>query len=134
MVLDVAEHRLEVGEHGPIHDGADRSTIDLALVTGLMWQQDPGAKMSLPEALVAVDVNSGRATKEGSIEQTALKTNLEAAQAIARQLRLRNLGHPRELVFDETYYAKDAWAVLTTGVKRRWSEDADERVLAGRRR
>ena len=43
------------------------------------------------EALVAVDVNSGRATKEGSIEQTALKTNLEAAEEVARQVRLRDL-------------------------------------------
>jgi ribonuclease E len=43
------------------------------------------------EALVAVDVNSGRATKEGSIEQTALKTNMEAAAEVARQLRLRDL-------------------------------------------
>ena len=43
------------------------------------------------EALVAVDVNSGRATKEGSIEQTALKTNLEAAEEVARQMRLRDL-------------------------------------------
>ncbi|WP_298262117.1 ribonuclease E/G [uncultured Litoreibacter sp.] len=43
------------------------------------------------EALVAVDVNSGRATKEGSIEQTALKTNLEAAAEVARQARLRDL-------------------------------------------
>ncbi|TDT77590.1 RNAse E [Litoreibacter halocynthiae] len=43
------------------------------------------------EALVAVDVNSGRATKEGSIEQTALKTNLEAAAEVARQMRLRDL-------------------------------------------
>ena len=43
------------------------------------------------EALVAIDVNSGRATKERSIEETALKTNLEAAEEIARQLRLRDL-------------------------------------------
>lgn len=43
------------------------------------------------EALVSVDVNSGRATKEHSIEETALKTNLEAATEIARQLRLRDL-------------------------------------------
>ncbi|MEN8892780.1 MAG: Rne/Rng family ribonuclease [Planktotalea arctica] len=43
------------------------------------------------EALVAVDVNSGRATKEGSIEQTATKTNLEAAEEVARQVRLRDL-------------------------------------------
>ncbi len=44
------------------------------------------------EALVAVDVNSGRATKERHIEATALKTNLEAASEVARQLRLRDLG------------------------------------------
>lgn len=44
------------------------------------------------EALVAVDVNSGRATKERHIEETALKTNLEAADEVARQLRLRDLG------------------------------------------
>ncbi|NAZ35232.1 ribonuclease E/G [Rubellimicrobium sp. CFH 75288] len=47
--------------------------------------------IGVTEALVAIDVNSGRATKEGSIEQTALKTNLEAADEIARQLRLRDL-------------------------------------------
>ena len=47
--------------------------------------------IGVTEALVAVDVNSGRATKEGSIEETALKTNLEAAEEVARQLRLRDL-------------------------------------------
>jgi ribonuclease E len=43
------------------------------------------------EALVAIDVNSGRATREHHIEDTALKTNMEAAEEIARQLRLRDL-------------------------------------------
>ena len=43
------------------------------------------------EALVAIDVNSGRATREHHIEDTALKTNLEASEEIARQLRLRDL-------------------------------------------
>ncbi len=47
--------------------------------------------IGITEALVAIDVNSGRATKEGSIEETALKTNLEAADEVARQLRLRDL-------------------------------------------
>lgn len=47
--------------------------------------------IGITEALVAIDVNSGRATKEGSIEQTALTTNLEAAAEVARQLRLRDL-------------------------------------------
>ncbi len=44
------------------------------------------------EALVAVDVNSGKNTSERNIENTALKTNLEAAVEVARQLRLRDLG------------------------------------------
>ena len=44
------------------------------------------------EALVAIDVNSGRDTSERNIESTALKTNLEAANEIARQFRLRDLG------------------------------------------
>ena len=44
------------------------------------------------EALVAIDVNSGKNTSERNIENTALKTNLEAASEIARQLRLRDLG------------------------------------------
>ena len=43
------------------------------------------------EALVSIDVNSGRSTREHNIEDTALKTNLEAAEEIARQLRLRDL-------------------------------------------
>ncbi|SDK89490.1 Rne/Rng family ribonuclease [Paracoccus chinensis] len=47
--------------------------------------------IGITEALVAIDVNSGRATKEGSIEDTAFKTNCEAADEIARQLRLRDL-------------------------------------------
>ncbi|HOL64109.1 MAG TPA: Rne/Rng family ribonuclease, partial [Accumulibacter sp.] len=44
------------------------------------------------EALVSVDVNSGRSTRGADIEETALKTNLEAAEEVARQLRLRDLG------------------------------------------
>jgi ribonuclease E len=44
------------------------------------------------EALVSIDINSARATKGGDIEETALQTNLEAAEEIARQLRLRDMG------------------------------------------
>jgi len=47
--------------------------------------------IDVTEALVAIDVNSGRATRESSIEDTALKTNLEAAEEAARQMRLRDL-------------------------------------------
>ncbi len=44
------------------------------------------------EALVAIDVNSGKATQKKSVEETALQTNIEASEEIARQLRLRDLG------------------------------------------
>ena len=44
------------------------------------------------EALVSIDVNSGRSTRERNIEETAFKTNLEAADEIARQVRLRDMG------------------------------------------
>lgn len=47
--------------------------------------------IGVTEALIAVDVNSGRSTKESSIEDTAVKTNLEAAEEVARQLKLRDL-------------------------------------------
>jgi ribonuclease E len=47
--------------------------------------------INLTEALVAIDVNSGRSTKERHIDETALKTNLEAADEIGRQMRLRDL-------------------------------------------
>ena len=47
--------------------------------------------IGVTEALVAIDVNSGKATREASLEDTALKTNLEAADEVARQLRLRDL-------------------------------------------
>ena len=47
--------------------------------------------IGITEALVAIDVNSGRSTREGSIEDTALKTNLEAAEEVAHQLKLRDL-------------------------------------------
>ncbi len=47
--------------------------------------------IGITEALVAIDVNSGRSTSHGSLEQTALQTNLEAAEVIAEQLRLRDL-------------------------------------------
>lgn len=48
--------------------------------------------IDVTEALVSIDINSSRATRGGDIEETALKTNMEAAEEIARQLRLRDIG------------------------------------------
>ncbi len=47
--------------------------------------------IGITEALIAIDVNSGKSTSHGSLEQTALQTNLEAAEVVAEQLRLRDL-------------------------------------------
>lgn len=46
-------------------------------------------------------------------------------------LRFYNLGFPNKLLFDETYYAKDAWAVLQSGYERNWSENANDLLLGG---
>ena len=50
--------------------------------------------------------------------------------ALAALLRLPNLGQPAELVFDETYYAKDAIGLLRYGTEQETVEDANERILA----
>jgi dolichyl-phosphate-mannose--protein O-mannosyl transferase len=50
---------------------------------------------------------------------------------VAGAVRLWRLGEPRAVVFDETYYVKDAWALLRTGAERTWGADADARLLAG---
>lgn len=63
------------------------------------------------EALVAIDVNSGRATRERNIEATALKTNMEAAEEAARQLRLRDLAGLIVIDFIDMDEAKNNRAV-----------------------
>jgi dolichyl-phosphate-mannose-protein mannosyltransferase len=51
---------------------------------------------------------------------------------VAAVLRLWNLGHPQALVFDETYYVKDAWTLWNTGAERSWPEGADDAFASGR--
>ena len=51
--------------------------------------------------------------------------------ALAFAIRLVNLGRPSNLVFDETYYAKDAWALLHFGYEVNWPKDANEQIVAG---
>ena len=65
------------------------------------------------EALVAIDVNSARATKGADIEETATKTNLEAADEVARQLRLRDLGGLIVIDFIDMEEGKNQRAVET---------------------
>lgn len=63
------------------------------------------------EALVSIDVNSGRATKEKDIEETALKTNLEAADEIAKQLKMRDLAGLIVVDFIDMYEPQNNTAV-----------------------
>ena len=63
------------------------------------------------EALVAIDVNSGRSTRERNIEETALKTNVEAAEEIARQLRLRDLAGLIVIDFIDMEHSRNIHAV-----------------------
>ncbi len=54
-----------------------------------------------------------------------------AVAVLALGLRLWHLGRPGRLAFDETYYAKDAWSLVTHGYAQKYAEDADELILAG---
>ncbi|WP_263141810.1 ribonuclease E [Pseudomonas sp. RIT-PI-AD] len=82
------------------------------------------------EALVSIDINSARATKGGDIEETALQTNLEAAEEIARQLRLRDIGGLIVIDFIDMTPAKNQRAVED---KVREALEADRaRVQVGR--
>jgi len=68
------------------------SQIEAAYERTLRLPSGGSIVMDQTEALTAVDVNSSRATKGGDIEETAYQTNIEAAEEVARQLRLRDLG------------------------------------------
>jgi ribonuclease E len=65
--------------------------LDAMLVPTVQLRSGGYLVINQAEALVAIDVNSGRSTRERGIEETALRTNLEAAEEVARQLRLRDL-------------------------------------------
>ena len=68
------------------------SQIDTAYLREVALPSGGSIVVDYTEALVSIDINSARATKGSDIEETALTTNLEAAEEIARQLRLRDLG------------------------------------------
>ncbi len=73
------------------------------------------------EALVTIDVNSGKSTHERSVEQTAFQTNLEAAEEVARQLRLRDLGGLIVIDFidmKETKHRSEVERTLKNNVKQ----------------
>ncbi|MES2215324.1 MAG: Rne/Rng family ribonuclease [Pseudomonadota bacterium] len=74
------------------------------------------------EAMISIDVNSGRATSERNIEETALKTNIEAAHEIARQMRLRDLSGLLVIDFIDMYESRHRQLVEKT-LKQQLSRD-----------
>lgn len=68
------------------------SQIEMAFQREVTLQSGGSIVIDHTEALISIDINSAKATKGGDIEETALHTNLEAADEIARQLRLRDIG------------------------------------------
>lgn len=80
------------------------------------------------EALVAIDVNSGKSTRESDHEATVYKTNLEAAREVARQLRLRDLGGIIVVDFIDMEAAEDRKALLDAFTKRLERDRARTRV------
>ncbi|AYM57042.1 Rne/Rng family ribonuclease [Agrobacterium fabrum] len=95
MKMLMPSHAKVVQPYRDIHPIFSRSGIEAQLDRMLQPQVTlkSGGYLIInqTEALVAIDVNSGRSTREHSIEETALTTNLEAAEEVARQLRLRDL-------------------------------------------
>jgi ribonuclease E len=76
---------------GLFHRFQVESQIDAIHLPSVQLRSGGYLVINQTEALVAIDVNSGRATRERNVEETALRTNLEAAEEITRQLRLRDL-------------------------------------------
>jgi ribonuclease E len=95
MKMLMPSHAKVVQPYRDIHPIFSRSGIEAQLDRMLQPQVTLKSGgyliMNQTEALVSIDVNSGRSTREHSIEDTALQTNLEAAEEVARQLRLRDL-------------------------------------------
>ena len=89
------------------------SQIELAYSRDVPLPSGGSIVIDHAEALTAIDINSARATKGGDIEETALNTNLEAADEIARQLRLRDLGGLFVIDFIDMMAARNQRAVET---------------------
>tara|TARA_B100000963_G_scaffold359457_1_gene386858 strand:+ start:81 stop:2081 length:2001 start_codon:yes stop_codon:yes gene_type:complete len=102
------------------HYGVEKD-IDLIFKSEVKLNSGGSIVISPTEALVSIDVNSGRSTMERDIEPTALKTNLEASKEIARQLRLRDLGGLIVIDFIDMNIRKNNFLVensLKNAVKR----------------
>ncbi len=106
------------------------SQIEMAFLHSVRLPSGGSLVIDPTEALVSIDINSARATKGADIEETALNTNLEAAEEIARQLRLRDVGGLIVIDFIDMASTKNQRAVES---RVREALDADRaRVQVGR--
>ena len=102
---------LYAGKDGLFHDSGLEDEIEKTYSRTVAMPSGGSLVIDQTEALVAVDVNSGRYRKHSNAETTALKINLEAAGEIARQLRLRDLGGVVVMDFIDMRDMKDRRAV-----------------------
>jgi ribonuclease E len=94
------DHRPEANQHRQVHKSDKpiftRFQLEDQIATifdnRVTLKSGGSVVLERTEALVAIDVNSGKGTQKKNVEETALMTNLEAAAEIARQLRIRDLG------------------------------------------
>ncbi len=94
QVMPTYEHKIKLySEKTPLFNRFQIETqIETAFQREVTLPSGGSIVIDPTEALVSIDINSARATRGGDIEETALQTNLEAAEEIARQLRLRDIG------------------------------------------
>src|SRR4051794_32560299 len=96
--------------------------------------EPPEARIGLSTNAASLAVPSAwaRARGRASLQDPFVGWTASIAVALlALFLRLWHLGKPHEFEFDETYYAKDAWSLLNNGYVRGYTEDANDRILAG---
>ncbi len=113
MPTDQKRLHLYLGEHSLFSAHSIESQIGALNSHKVPLPSGGSLVISPTEALVAIDVNSGRSTQERNIEETAVRTNLEAADEVARQLRLRNLGGLVVIDFIDMDSAKNRQLVVS---------------------
>lgn len=110
MKMIMPSHAPRVKQHkGPEHIFANGIEEQLSSMFESTARLPSGGYIVLQptEALISIDVNSGRSTSERNVEETAIKTNLEAAREVARQLRLRDLAGLIVIDFIDMYHGKN---------------------------
>ena len=90
----------------------------------------PGSRWQPPNS--RDDLSTVERLRDGTMRDAAAGWTVTLSiTLLAFLIRIQNLGYPKNLVFDETYYAKDAWTLLHFGYERSWPDNANDAILAG---